>query len=166
MANDSVAQTMAKLVEQGAKKMYRGSVSLSDVVGLSDDELEAMYGVGYHLFNWGKYQPALDIFSVLTLYSPFRGHYWRAAGAVNQAMKRFKEAVLAYDMAITNNNQDAVSYTYRGESLLALGDTNAGVRDLKKAIEVGESFAAYANWVKRAKTLLQVREQAQKTPTT
>ncbi len=166
MANDSVSQTMAKLVEQGAKKMYRGSVSLSDVVGLSDEELEAMYGVGYHLFNWGKYQPALDIFSVLTLYSPFRGHYWRAAGAVNQAMKRFKEAVLAYDMAITNNNQDAVSYTYRGESLLALGDPAGGMRDLKKAIEVGESFAAYANWVKRAKTLIQVREQVASTPTT
>ena len=63
-------------------------------------------------------------------------------------------------MALTNNNQDAVSFTYRGESLLALGDSPGGVRDLRKAIEVGESFPAYANWVKRAKTLLQVREQA------
>jgi len=158
MANDSIAQTMARLVESGAKKMYRGSVTLGDVVGLADEELEAMYGVGYHLFNWGKYQPALDIFSVLTLYSPFKGHYWRAAGAVNQAMKRFKQAVLAYDMAITNNNQDAVSYTYRGESLLALGDAPAGVRDLKKAIQVGEPVAAYVAWVKRAKILLSVRE--------
>ena len=76
MANDSVSQTMARLVEASAKKMYRGSVSLSDVVGLSDDELEAINGVGYHLFNWGKYQPALDIFSVLTLYSPFRVGYF------------------------------------------------------------------------------------------
>ena len=75
MANDSVATTMARMVEASAKKMYRGSVTLSDVVGISDEELEALYGVGYHLFNWGKYQPALDIFSVLTLYSPFKGHY-------------------------------------------------------------------------------------------
>lgn len=163
MANDSVSQTLAKLVEKSAKKMYRGSVTLSDVVGLSDNELEAMYGVGYHLFNWGKYQPALDIFSVLTLYSPFRGHYWRAAGAVNQAMRRFKEAIVAYDMALTNNNQDAVSYTYRGESYIAVGDSNSGVRDLKKAIEVGEAFPAYQSWVKRAKTLLAVRENVQQT---
>ena len=160
MANDSLSQTLAKLVERGAKKMYRGSVSLSDVVGLTDKELEAMYGVGYHLFNWGKYQPALDIFSVLTLYSPFKAHYWRAAGAVNQAMKRFKEAILAYDMALTNNNLDAVSYTYRGESRLALGDVLGGISDLKKAIEVGEKLPAYINWVKRAKTLLAVRENA------
>lgn len=160
MANDSVSQTMALLVERGAKKMYRGSVTLADVVGLSDNELEALYGVGYHLFNWGRYQPALDVFSVLTLYSPFRGHYWRAAGAVNQAMKRFKEAILAYDMAITNNNQDAVSYTYRGESLIAVGNVSGGVADLKRAIEAGQNFPAYANWVKRAKTLLSVREAA------
>ncbi len=158
MANDSVAATMARMVEQSAKKMYRGSVTLSDVVGISDDELEALYGVGYHLFNWGKYQPALDIFSVLTLYSPFKGHYWRAAGAVNQAMKRYKEAVMAYDMALTNNSRDAVSLTYRGESLIALGDIPGGVRDLKKAVECGEAVAAYAVWVKRAQTLLSVRE--------
>ncbi len=160
MANDSVAMTMARMVEQSAKKMYRGSVTLADVVGVSDTELESLYGVGYHLFNWGKYQASLDIFSVLTLYSPFKGHYWRAAGAVNQAMKRFKEAVMAYDMALTNNSKDAVSLTYRGESLIALGDIGGGVRDLKKAIECGEAVAAYATWVKRAQTLLSVRESA------
>jgi tetratricopeptide (TPR) repeat protein len=160
MANDSVAVTMARMVERSAKKMYKGSVTLADVVGISDTELEALYGVGYHLFNWGKYQAALDIFSVLTLYSPFKGHYWRAAGAVNQAMKRFKEAVMAYDMALTNNSRDSVSLTYRGESLIALSDVAGGVRDLKKAIECGEGVPAYAVWVKRAQTLLAVREGA------
>jgi tetratricopeptide (TPR) repeat protein len=79
---------------------------------------------------------------------------------VNQAMKRYKEAVMAYDMALTNNSRDAVSLTYRGESLIALGDIPGGVRDLKKAVECGEAVAAYAVWVKRAQTLLSVRESA------
>jgi len=162
MANDSVSVTMARMVENSAKKMYRGSVTLADVVGISDKELESLYGVGYHLFNWGKYQSALDIFSVLTLYSPFKGHFWRAAGAVNQAMKRFKEAVMAYDMALTNNSKDAVSLTYRGESLLALGDVKGGIRDLSRAIECGEAVPAYHTWVTRAKTLLSVRESMMK----
>ncbi|RYZ95584.1 MAG: hypothetical protein EOP11_24725 [Proteobacteria bacterium] len=74
-------------------------------------------------------------------------------------MKKYKEAVLAYDMALTTNFEDVISYTYRGESKISLGQVDAGIEDLRKAVQVGQNKPFYAKWVNRAKTLLSVRNQ-------
>ena len=157
MANDSVEQTFAALVEFIANKFMRGEVSLADLVCLDDDEIEVIFLTGNYLYNFGKYQEALNIFSVLTLYKPFISRYWRAAGASNQALKNYKEAIVAYDMARTTNLNDVISYTYRGEAKISSGVVDGGVDDLKMAVEIGDSQAYYGQWVSRARTLLQVR---------
>jgi len=157
MANDSVEQTFAALVEFIANKFMRGEVSLADLVGLDDEEIEIIFLTGHYLYNFGKYQEALNVFSVLTLYKPFISRYWRAAGAANQALKNFKEAIVAYDMALTTNLNDVISYTYRGEAKISAGMNDEGVEDLKMAVEIGVTQPFYGQWVNRSKTLLQVR---------
>ena len=157
MANDSVVETFARLVEFIAKKFLRGEVTLADLLNLDDKEIEVIFLMGHYLYNYGKYQAALNVFSVLTLYKPFVSRYWRAAGAANQALKKFKEAIVAYDMALTTNLNDVISYTYRGEAKISAGLGTEGIDDLKMAVEVGVTQAFYAQWVNRAKTLLKVR---------
>lgn len=158
MANDSVSATFAKLVEFMANKFMRGEVSLAELFALKPREVEVIFMMGHYLFNYGKYQAALNVFSVLTMYKPMVSKYWRAAGAANQALKKYKEAVLAYDMALTTNFEDVISYTYRGESKISLGQVEDGLVDLRKAVEVGTNKPFYNKWVNRAKTLLSVRE--------
>ena len=157
MANDSVAETFAKLVEYIANKFMRGEVTLADLLDLDDTEIEVIFLMGHYLYNYGKYQASLNVFSVLTLYKPFVSRYWRAAGAANQALKKYNEAIVAYDMALTTNLNDVISYTYRGESKISAGDENEGVDDLRKAVEIGTSLPYYAQWVNRARALLGVR---------
>ena len=157
MANDSVTATHAKLVEFIANKFLRGQVSLGELFTLSDKEIEVIFLMGHYLFNYGKYQAALNVFSVLTMYKPMVSKYWRAAGAANQALKKYKEAVVAYDMALTTNFEDVISYTYRGESKISLGQVDGGIGDLRRAVEVGASKPFYGKWVNRARTLLSVR---------
>lgn len=157
MANDSVTVTFARLVEFIAKKFLRGQVSLSDLFSLSDKEIDVIFMMGHYLFNYGKYQAALNVFSVLTMYKPMVSKYWRSSGAANQALKKYKEAIVAYDMALTTNFEDVISYTYRGESKISLGKVADGVIDLKRAVEVGNVKPFYGRWVNRAKTLLSVR---------
>lgn len=157
MANDSVVATFARLVEYIAKKFLRGEVTLADLLNLDDKEIEVIFLMGHYLYNYGKYQPALNVFSVLTLYKPFVSRYWRAAGAANQALKKYNEAVVAYDMALTTNLNDVISYTYRGESKISLGMVEEGIQDLRTAVEVGTQQAFYQQWVNRARTLLSVR---------
>lgn len=157
MANDSVVATFASLVEYLAKKFLRGEVTLAELMQLDDKEIEVIFLMGHYLYNYGKYQAALNIFSVLTLYKPFVSRYWRAAGAANQALKKYKEAVVAYDMALTTNLNDVVSYTYRGESKISAGRVEEGIEDLKRAVEIGAPLGYYAQWVNRARALLKVR---------
>ena len=157
MANDSVVVTFARLVEYIAKKFLRGEVTLAELMQLNDKEIEVIFLMGHYLYNYGKYQPALNIFSVLTLYKPFVSRFWRAAGAANQALKKYKEAIVAYDMALTTNLNDVVSYTYRGESKLSSGLVREGVEDLKRAVQIGAPLGYYAQWVNRAKAILKAR---------
>ena len=157
MANDSVAETFAKLVEYVANKFMQGEVTLADLLNLDDQEIEVIFLMGHYLYNYGKYQAALNVFSVLTLYKPFISRYWRAAGAANQALKKWNEAIVAYDMALTTNLNDVISYTYRGESKLSAGLTGEGIKDLETAVEVGVDQPFYDQWVNRAKTILRVR---------
>lgn len=157
MANDSVTQTFAALVEHTANKFMRGEVSLAELFALKPKEVEVIFMMGHYLFNFGKYQPALKIFSVLTMYKPMVSKYWRAAGAANQALKNYKEAVVAYNMALTTNFEDAISYTYRGESKISLGEVEDGISDLRRAVDVGMRKPFYGRWVNRARTLLSVR---------
>ena len=157
MANDSVAETFARLVEFIAKKFLRGEVTLADLLQLDDKEIEVIFLMGHYLYNYGKYQASLNVFSVLTLYKPFVSRYWRAAGAANQALKKYNEAVVAYDMALTTNLNDVISYTYRGEAKISGGMDREGIDDLRMAVEIGSTQPFYAQWVNRAKTLLRVR---------
>src|SRR6478609_4943236 len=157
MANDSVTATFASLVEFMANKFMRGEVTLAELFALEPREVEVIFMMGHYLFNFGKYQAALNIFSVLTMYKPMVSKYWRAAGAANQALKQYKEAILAYDMALTTNFEDVISYTYRGESKISLGKIDEGIEDLRRAVQVGATKPFYAKWVNRAKTLLSVR---------
>ncbi len=158
MANDSVAETIGKLVQYIAGKFLRGEVQLGDLIGLSDKEIDAIFLTGHFLYSYGRYQDSLSIFSVLTLYKPFTSRYWRAAGAANQALKQYPEAILAFDMAIGTNINDVVSYTYRGESKLYAGDQKGGVEDLKQAVLLGGANQEFRQWTKRADALLKVRQ--------
>ncbi len=158
MANDSVTETFARLVEFIAKKFLRGEVTLADLLNLDDDEIETIFLMGHFLYNYGKYQASLNVFSVLTLYKPFVSRYWRAAGASNQALKNYKEAIVAYDMALTTNLNDVISYTYRGESKISAGLSEEGIEDLRQAVIVGGDQAFYGQWINRARALLKVRD--------
>mgnify|MGYP002725833533 CR=1 FL=1 len=157
MGKDSIIETIGALVEFLARKFMRGEITISDLVGLDEQEIETIFLMGHYLYNYGKYQASLDVFSVLTLYKPFVSRYWRAEGAANQALKNYKEAIIAYDMALTTNLNDVISYTYRGESKISAGMEQDGIEDLKTAVQLGKEQPYYSQWVNRATTLLKVR---------
>jgi tetratricopeptide (TPR) repeat protein len=157
MANDSVSVTFARLVEHVAKQFLRGNVCLAELCKLSEKEIDLVFMMGHYLFNYGKYKSALDIFSVLTMYKPMMNKYWRAAGAANQALKNFPEAIFAYNMAITNDANDVISYTYRGEVHIITGKEEEGISDLKNAVLICKNKPFFQRWEIRAKTLLSVR---------
>jgi type III secretion system low calcium response chaperone LcrH/SycD len=149
-----IEQTAALYLEFMIHGFMNGLITLQELEGINDEEMETIYALGYNFFTYGKYDAAKDIFSGLTAYAPYTSHFWRALGAVNQQLKDYAEAIASYDMAIANDERDVVSFVYRGESYILSGNVDAGLKDLNNVVAMGGDFPEFAAWVQRSRLLL------------
>ena len=149
-----IENTAAQYLEFMIHGFMNGLITLQELEGISDEEMETIYALGYNFFTYGKYDAAKDIFTGLTAYAPYTAHYWRALGAVNQQMKDYAEAIAAYDMAIANDEADVVSYVYRGESQILSGNVEAGLEDLNRVLQIGSEYPQFGPWVQRSELLI------------
>ena len=149
-----IENTAAQYLEFMIHGFMNGLITLQELEGISDEEMETIYALGYNFFTYGKYDAAKDIFTGLTAYAPYTAHYWRALGAVNQQMKDYVEAIAAYDMAIANDELDVVSYVYRGESQILSGNADTGLEDLHRVLQIGNAYPEFGAWVQRSELLL------------
>ena len=154
-----IEATAANYLEFMIHGFMNGLITLQELEGISDEEMEMIYALGFNFFTYGKYDAAKDIFTGLTAYAPYTAHYWRALGAVNQQLKDYQEAIAAYDMAIANDEFDVVSYVYRGESQLLARNRDAGLHDLQTVIQLGADAPQFGAWVQRAELLLKLNQQ-------
>lgn len=154
-----IEATAANYLEFMIHGFMNGLITLQELEGISDEEMEMIYALGFNFFTYGKYDAAKDIFTGLTAYAPYTAHYWRALGAVNQQLKDYQEAIAAYDMAIANDEFDVVSYVYRGESQLLARNREAGLHDLQIVIQLGADAPQFGAWVQRAELLLKLNQQ-------
>jgi type III secretion system low calcium response chaperone LcrH/SycD len=154
-----IENTAAQYLEFMIHGFMNGLITLQELEGISDEEMETIYALGYNFFTYGKYDAAKDIFTGLTAYAPYTAHYWRALGAVNQQMKDYAEAIAAYDMAIANDESDVVSYVYRGESQILSGNVEAGLGDLDRVLQIGGDYPQFAAWVERSRLLIGLHTQ-------
>jgi type III secretion system low calcium response chaperone LcrH/SycD len=158
--SSEIDNTAGQYLEFMIHGFMNGLITLQELEGISDEEMETIYALGYNFFTYGKYDAAKDIFTGLTAYAPYTAHYWRALGAVNQQLKEYLEAVAAYDMAIANDDMDVVSYVYRGESQILSRNVPAGLEDLQAVLQIGSNMPSFAPWVQRAELLLSLHMRA------
>src|SRR6478609_10702005 len=154
-----IEQTAAHYLEFMIHGFMNGLITLQELEGITDEEMETIYALGYNFFTYGKYDAAKDIFTGLTAYAPYTAHYWRALGAVNQQLKDYGEAIASYDMAIANDERDVVSYVYRGESHILSGNIDAGLKDLETVVQVGGDYPEFGAWVQRSSLLLSLHKR-------
>lgn len=151
-----IENTAGRYLEFMIHGFMNGLITLQELEGISEEEMETIYALGYNFFTYGKYDAAKDIFTGLTAYAPYTAHYWRALGAVNQQLKDYPEAIAAYDMAVANDETDVVSYVYRGESQILSGNVPAGLQDLETVVQIGGNYPEYTPWVQRSNLLLKI----------
>ena len=154
-----IENTAAQYLEFMIHGFMNGLITLQELEGISDEEMETIYALGYNFFTYGKYDAAKDIFTGLTAYAPYTSHYWRALGAVNQQLKDYRDAISAYDMAIASDESDVVSYVYRGESQILSGNPEAGLEDLMRVMDIGPHYPEHAAWTQRAELLLRLHQK-------
>ena len=81
---------MDKITEEkiaAAAKSFANGATLKEVRGITNDELEAVYSLGFGYYTTGKFEEAQKLFEFLVLFDHLSTKYWFALGAVQQAAR-------------------------------------------------------------------------------
>jgi len=142
------------------ERLLSGETTLQEVKGLTDEQMEALYGVAYNYYMIGKYVDASQLFTWLTLCNPFTGKYWLGLGASLQLARDFERALYAYGMAaVTGEPKDPTPHLHAAECYLAQGVMEDARKALKMAADFGENRTECGKVYKKAKALLSILEE-------
>lgn len=112
-------------IQEAAKKFANGA-TLKEVKGISNEELESVYSLGFSYYRTGKFENAQKLFEFLVLFDHLNAKYWFALGAVQQAQKQFQKAIASYGYSSFLDLENPKPQYHAAECFLALGDkTNA-----------------------------------------
>ena len=107
---------------QDAAKKFAGGATLKEVKGISNEELESVYSLGFSYYRTGKFEDAQKLFEFLVLFDHLNSKYWFALGAVQQARKDFQKAIASYGYASFLDLENPKPQFHAAECFLALGD--------------------------------------------
>lgn len=116
---------MDKITEEkiaAAAKEFANGATLKEVRGITNDELEAVYSLGFGYYNTGKFEDAQKLFEFLVLFDHLSSKYWFALGAVQQARKDFQKAIASYGYSSFLDLENPKPQFHAAECYLALGD--------------------------------------------
>jgi type III secretion system low calcium response chaperone LcrH/SycD len=108
---------------------------LKDLRGLSDEHLEAIYAIGFNLYNQRKYAEAEPVFQFACLYGSTRSHYWLALGNCRLMLTKYEAAIDAFGFAYLFDSDNAWPAIQTATCHLALGDK----ANAKDALELADT---------------------------
>lgn len=150
-------QETIEVVEEAFKKMVGGGLTtMREVKGISNKQMNAMYAVGFNLFNAGRLEDAKKVFNGLLILDHLERKYWFAMGAVLQQLKDFNEALKCYQVAAFLDIKIAKTQYQIAECHLALGDKENALNAIGAMFEYadltgeqGEKYRAKAETLKK-----------------
>lgn len=109
-----------KLIAEALKQFAEGA-TISELKGITHEQMEAIYGMGANLYKAGNYDDAEKIFQFLVVFDHLNPKYWTAMGALHQVRRNFEAALSAYTFAATLNIHAPKPVYYAAECYMALG---------------------------------------------
>jgi type III secretion system low calcium response chaperone LcrH/SycD len=141
------------------KKYLENGKTIRELQGLTRENMEALYNVGYTAYNAGRHADAHNVFKYLCYIDHLTQKYWMAFAGCQQAMKSYQGAIDAYAVAWALDVEDPYPTLRAAECALALGEREAAAGSLEIAIEAAEAKAEHAEALKRAKFLLALTQK-------
>lgn len=107
------------------------------IMNISDGTIETLYSAGMRYFNIKSFEPASNVFFVLTVLDFYRHNLWLAYGLSEQNCGNLDAAIQAYARAAITNPDSPLSYIYSIECCLKIGE----VQQAKSYLDL--AFDAY-----------------------
>ena len=108
----------------------------NDCWGTTPDEREALYNMGYALYEQGRYEDAFKVFSLLVIQDHFESRYLFGLGATCQVLGRYTDALKQYMAAAALRSGDPLPIFHAAECLVALSHFNEAKDSLALVLEL------------------------------
>ena len=109
-------------IAAAARQFVSDYTTLGELKGISHQELEAVYSLGFTHYRTGRYEDAAKLFQFLVLFDHLNPKYWLALGAVQQVAKDYQGAISSYGYASFLDLENPKPQLHAAECFLALGD--------------------------------------------
>lgn len=111
----------------------------SDNGNLSNDDYNALYTIGYNLFQNGKYDDAHAFFRILTYLAPEEEKFWFSLATNYKMLKKYPAAIQCYSQAAHKKPENPYTHWHAAECFFSLGERNAALTALNSALEAGRN---------------------------
>ncbi len=136
--------------------VLEGRVTLAEVGGFTDDELDGAYACACKYAEMDQFTQAIQISGYLIFIDPHKARYYQLVGIAMQRMGQFKEADRYYGIAAALDASDPMTSVYRGESIIMTGNIDAGLQHVHSGLELAQADpVAHQALIDRANVLIQ-----------
>ncbi|WP_142848243.1 SycD/LcrH family type III secretion system chaperone [Telmatospirillum sp. J64-1] len=143
-----IAEVTDLLLNQG--------ITIGQMHNLTDQDYEAVYTLGFNLYNQAKYEDALKAFTFLNFFNHLEPRYIKALAACQQMLKRYETAIQTYAIATILDASDPNPTLHIAECLMGLGMKEEAIEALQLVLEATSGKPQYAAQGDRAEALLEL----------
>ncbi|MET4323241.1 type III secretion system low calcium response chaperone LcrH/SycD [Bradyrhizobium sp. JR4.1] len=126
--------THTERLAQLAIDFVAGRADLASVVGITDDELEALYVFGHRYYSCGKYEEARNFFRFLCLHRHIDARFWFGLAATSQMLGDPENAMHAYRFAGLLDSDDPQMPLRAAECFIKLDHPTAAITALENSL--------------------------------
>ena len=135
ISNTAANSDIEDIIVPLAKRMDRfmaGELVLSELYGVSKDELWGIAQSGSAMIEDGRLDEAQKIFEGLTALDPYESHYHTALGCVYQRQENLEDANREYERAAFLSTSDLLARANRVEVLVQLERYDEAVKQTEE----------------------------------
>ncbi len=143
---EKIAPALAKYMGEGG--------CYQELFKISADDMEEKYAAGVELFKKEDFTGASEVFSVLTMVSPYVKKYWTALGSTTLKLKEYDLAIIHYDVASTLDEKDPELPFMMAYGYVKLKQTKEAKEALERTVTLAKKDHAHRSLEDKAGAFL------------
>jgi len=162
VTKDAAAEAAAQLggrnaegVSGMAKRTFTGNMQIKDVLGLSDEMVEGIYGQAYLLYNTGKYRDASEVFRLLIMMKSTEPKFMMGLAACYHMLKEYDPAASTYILCSVLDPTSPLPQFHASDCYIQMGDKASAIVALEMTIKRAETKPEYQVLKERAAITLE-----------
>lgn len=162
-ATEELGQEISKNASEGynkvASNVFQKGFSPKDVLGLSDQMVEGIYGQAYRFYQTGRYQDASQLFRLLIMINSTDPKFTLGLAACLHMLKDYKSAVEAYALCGIIDPESPIPHYHASDCYLQMKDKVSALISLELAVKRCGEKAEYKTLKDRALLTIETIKQ-------